>query len=47
MRTTLAHLMVNKFFSNIVKNLNIPVYNDFDPIIENKKDLVFKSILKY
>ena len=29
--------ILNKFFSDIVKNLGIPVYNDFDPIIENMK----------
>lgn len=27
---------------NRLKNLDIPVYNDFDPIIENMKDPVFK-----
>ena len=37
----------NKFFSNIAKNLCIPVYNDFDPIIENMKGLVLKAVLKY
>ena len=32
----------NNFFGNIVKNLNISQYSDFDPIIENvKKTLVF------
>ena len=35
---------MNKFFSNIIKNLGIPVY---DPIIENMNDAVFKVILKY
>ena len=39
--------VLNKFFSSIIKNLNIPVYYDFDPVIENMKDLVFKSIFKY
>ena len=38
---------LNKLFSNIVKNLGIPVYDDFDPIIENMKDPVYKAILKY
>ena len=28
----------NNFFGNIVKNLNISHYSDFDPIIENVKD---------
>ena len=27
--------ILNKLFSNIVKNLVIPVYNDLDPIVEN------------
>ena len=38
--------VLNKFFSNIVKNLGIPAYDDFDPIIEKMKDPVFKAILK-
>ena len=37
---------MNKFFSNIVKNLGIPVYDDFDPIIAKMKDPAFKTILK-
>ena len=37
----------NSFFGNIVKNLNISQYCDFDPIIENVKDLALKAILKY
>ena len=32
----------NKFFSNIVKNLGIPDYDNFDPILENMKEPVFK-----
>ena len=39
--------ILNKFLSNIVKNLSIPVYDDFDPVIENMKDPIFKAILKY
>ena len=35
------------FFGNIVKNLNIPQYSDFDPIIGNVKDPTLKAILKY
>ena len=27
---------------NRLKNLDIPVFDDFDPIIENMKDPVFK-----
>ena len=37
----------NNFFGNIVKNLNIPQYSDFDPVIENVKDPTLKAILKY
>ena len=38
----------NNFFSNIVKNLNISQYSDFDPIIENVKDPTLEeAILKY
>ena len=37
----------NNFFGNIVKNLNISQYTDFDPIIENVKDPTLKAILKY
>ena len=37
----------NNFFGNIVKNLNIFQYSDFDPIIENVKDPTLKAILKY
>ena len=37
----------NNFFGNIVKNLDISQYSDFDPIIENVKDPTLKAILKY
>ena len=37
----------NNFFGNIVKNLNIFQYSDFDPIIVNVKDPTLKAILKY
>ena len=37
----------NNFFGDIVKNLNISQYSDFDPIIENVKDPTLKAILKY
>ena len=33
--------------SNIVKNLNVSRYSDFDPTIENVKDPTFKTIHKY
>ena len=39
--------VLNTFFGNIVKNLNISEYSDFDPIIENVKDPTLKAILKY
>ena len=39
--------ILNKFFSNIVRSINIPVDNDFDPIIENMKEPVLKAIVKY
>ena len=39
--------VLNTFFGNIVKNLNILEYSDFDPIIENVKDPTLKAILKY
>ena len=38
--------ILNKLFSNIVKNFGIPVYDNFDPVIENIKDPVLKAILK-
>ena len=37
----------NSFFGNIVKNLNISQYSDFDLIIENVKDPTLKAILRY
>ena len=37
----------NSLFGNIVKNVNISQYSDFDPIIENVKDLTIKGILRY
>ena len=38
--------ILNKFISNIVKSLGIPL-SFFNPIIENMKNPVFKAILKY
>ena len=37
----------NNRFGNIVKNLNISQYSDFDPIKENVKDSTLKAFLKY
>ena len=39
--------ILNKFFSNLVKNFDIPLYDNFDPVIQNMKDLVLKAILNY
>ena len=38
---------LNSSFSNIVKNLNISRYSEFDPVIENIADPTFKAIFKY
>ena len=37
----------NNLFGNIVENLNISHYSNFDHIIENVKDPTLKAILKY
>ena len=34
-------------FSNIVKNLNIPQYSNFNPIAQNIEDPTLKAIVKY
>ena len=39
--------VLNNFFSNIIKNLEIPQYNQVDPICRNIKDPVIKAIIKY
>ena len=38
---------LNSFFSNIVKNLNISRYSEFDPATENIADPTLKAIFKY
>ena len=38
--------MLNNFFSNIIKKLEIPLYNQLDPSCQNIKDLVIKAIIK-
>ena len=38
---------LNCFFSNIVKNLNISRYNEFDSVTKNIADPTLKAILKY
>ena len=35
--------VLNSFFSNIVKNLKIPQYSNFDPIVESTQDLTLKG----
>ena len=37
----------NSFFSNIVKNLKIPQYSNFDPSAQIIEDLTLKVIVKY
>ena len=39
--------VLNNFFSNIVKNLKIPEYENLHPNFENVKDPIFRAILKY
>ena len=39
--------VLNEFFSNIVKNLKIPEYENLNHNFENIKDPVFRAILKY
>ena len=39
--------VLNSFFSNIVKNLKIPQYSNFDPIAQNAEDPTLKAIMKY
>ena len=38
---------LNSFFSNILKNLNISRYSEFDPVTENIADPTLKAIFKY
>ena len=38
---------LNSFFSNIVKNLNISRYSEFDHVTENIADPTLKAIFKY
>ena len=37
----------NSFFSNIVKNIKIPQYSNFDPIAQNIEDPTLKALVKY
>ena len=36
----------NNFFSNIIKNLGIPQYNEIDPVSQNIEDTLMKAIMK-
>ena len=38
---------LNTFFENIVKNLAINEYSNFDHVINNDKDSTLRAILKY
>ena len=38
--------VLNNFFSIIIKNLEIPLYSQVDPICQNIKDPVIKAIIK-
>ena len=40
-------VVFNYFVGNIVKNIKISQYSDFDPVIDNVKDPTLKAILKY
>ena len=39
--------VLNNFFGNIVKNLEINKYSNFDPVINNVQDPTLRAILKY
>ena len=39
--------VLNTFFSNIVTNLKIPEYADYDPIANNISDPILKVIIRY
>ena len=39
--------VLNTFFGNIVKNLEINQFSNFDPLINNVKDPTLKAILKH
>ena len=39
--------VLNTFFGNIVKNLEINQYSNFDPVISHDKDPNLRAILKY
>ena len=39
--------VLNTFSGNIVKNIEINQYSNFDPVIKNVKDPTLRAILKY
>ena len=39
--------MRNTFFSNIVLNLNVAAYHEYEGICRNISDLLLKAIVKY
>ena len=39
--------VLDNFFSNIVKNLKIPGYENLNSNIENIKDPVFRAVLRF
>ena len=39
--------VLNNIFSNIIKNPEIPQYDQVDPICQSIKDPVIKAIIKY
>ena len=39
--------VLDNFFSNIVKNLKIPGYENLNSNIENIKDAVFRAVLRF
>ena len=39
--------LLNSFISNIIKNLKICQYSNFDPIAQNIEDPTLKAIVKY
>ena len=38
---------LNSFFSNVVKNLQIPEFTEINPLVERITNPILKSILKY
>ena len=38
--------ILNTFFENIIKNLEINKYSNFDPVINNVKGQTFRAVLK-